>query len=87
MPRTGPGADGANGAGTGTFGQNRRVSAEAGVSGTGVSAREAEVLAGRGERGELVDEYQLGQVGDGWGEQLVSLVDFPYGKYGIVTGK
>lgn len=49
--------------------------------------REAEVLAGRGEGGELVDEYQLGQVGDGWGEQLVSLVDFPYGKYGIVTGK
>jgi pseudouridine 5'-phosphatase len=49
--------------------------------------REAEVLAGRGEGGELVDEYQLGQVGDGWGEQLVSLVDFPYGKYGFVTGK
>jgi pseudouridine-5'-monophosphatase len=45
------------------------------------------VLAGRGEGGELVDEYQLGQVGDGWGEQLVSLVDFPYEKYGIVTGK
>ena len=49
--------------------------------------KEAEVLAGRGEGGELVDEDQLGQIGDGWGEQLVSLVDFPYEKYGIVTGK
>jgi pseudouridine 5'-phosphatase len=48
--------------------------------------REAEVLAGRGERGELMDEHQLGTVGDGWGEQLVSLVDFPYERYGIAKG-
>ena len=45
--------------------------------------REAEVLAGRGE-GEK-NGYELGVVGDGWGEQLVSLVDFPYAKYGILT--
>jgi pseudouridine-5'-monophosphatase len=51
------------------------------------AGREVEVLAGRGEGGELVDERQLGQVGDGWGEQLVSLVDFPYEKYGIVVRK
>jgi pseudouridine-5'-monophosphatase len=49
--------------------------------------REAEVLAGSGGGEENVDEHQLGQVGDGWGEQLVSLVDFPYEKYGIVAGK
>jgi pseudouridine-5'-monophosphatase len=51
------------------------------------AGREAEVLAGRGEGEENVDEHQLGQVGDGWGEQLVSLVDFPYEEYGIVAGK
>jgi len=50
------------------------------------SGREAEVLAGRGEGG-LMDEHQLGIVGDGWGEQLESLVDFPYEKYGISVGK
>lgn len=46
--------------------------------------REAEVLAGRSEGGE-VDVHQLGEVGDGWGEQRVNLVNFPYEKYGIVT--
>lgn len=50
--------------------------------------KEAEVLAGRGEGGgDLVDEHQLGTIGDGWGEQLVSLVDFPMEKYGIAAGK
>jgi pseudouridine-5'-monophosphatase len=44
------------------------------------------VLAGRGEGEEIVDEHQHGKVGDGWGEQLVSLLDFPYEKYGIVAG-
>jgi len=44
--------------------------------------KEEEILAGlgEGESGELD-----GKVGDGWGEQLVSLVDFPYERYGIVT--
>lgn len=46
---------------------------------------EAEVLAGRtGSAGEGVDEHQLGEIDDGWAEQVASLVDFPYEKYGIV---
>jgi pseudouridine 5'-phosphatase len=44
--------------------------------------KEAEVLAGRGE-GQDNDAQQWGTVGDGWGEQLVSLENFPYAKYGI----
>lgn len=44
--------------------------------------REGEVLAGR-EEGQESDAKQVGMVGDGWGEQLVSLEDFPYAKYGI----
>lgn len=48
--------------------------------------REDEVLAGRtGEAGVGVDEHQLGQPGDGWGEYLATLEDFPYDKYGIVV--
>jgi pseudouridine-5'-monophosphatase len=46
--------------------------------------KEGEILAGRGEGGE-VDVHQLGEVGDGWGEQLVTLENFPYEKYGIIT--
>jgi pseudouridine-5'-monophosphatase len=46
--------------------------------------REHEVLAGRVGLFPIGDEEQLGQVGDGWAEQLPSLEDFPYGKYGIV---
>jgi pseudouridine-5'-monophosphatase len=48
--------------------------------------REKEVLAGTVE-GSDVDAHQLGKVDDGWGEQLVSLMDFPYERYGIVTEK
>ncbi len=48
------------------------------------SGREAEVLAGRtGEAGD-VDLHQLGELGDGWGEYLATLVEFPYEKYGMV---
>ncbi|KAH9209354.1 HAD-like domain-containing protein [Leptodontidium sp. 2 PMI_412] len=47
--------------------------------------KEGEVLAGRGE-GSEVDPEQLGEVGDGWGEQRVTLEDFPWGKYGVVPG-
>ncbi|KAI6714186.1 haloacid dehalogenase-like hydrolase [Diplocarpon mali] len=46
--------------------------------------REGEVLAGRGEGAE-VDPHELGVVGDGWGEQRVTLEEFPYEKYGIVV--
>ncbi|KAL3427142.1 haloacid dehalogenase-like hydrolase [Phlyctema vagabunda] len=48
--------------------------------------REDTVLAGRGE-GSLVDVHELGTPGDGWGQQLSTLEDFPYEKYGIATGK
>ena len=43
------------------------------------------VGAGRGE-GSEVDPEQLGVVGDGWGEQRKTLEDFPWAKYGVVTG-
>ncbi|KAK5627412.1 hypothetical protein RRF57_003127 [Xylaria bambusicola] len=46
--------------------------------------REAEVLAGRTGMVHIGDEDQLGQPGDGWGEQLRSLEDFPYERYGII---
>ncbi|PTB67613.1 HAD-like protein [Trichoderma citrinoviride] len=49
------------------------------------AGREAEVLAGRtGEAGE-VDMHQLGELDDGWAEELASLEDFSYEKYGIVV--
>jgi pseudouridine 5'-phosphatase len=45
--------------------------------------REDEVLAGTtGEAGQ-VDLHQLGKVGDGWGQYLATLVDFPYERYGM----
>lgn len=50
------------------------------------AGREADVLAGlTGEAGEGVDTHQLGERGDGWADQLETLVDFPYGRYGIVV--
>lgn len=48
------------------------------------TGREEEVLAGRtGEAGD-VDLHQLGELGDGWAEYLVSLESFPYENFGIV---
>lgn len=50
-----------------------------------VAGREAEILAGRaGEAGE-VDMHQVGQIGDGWAEELSTLEAFPFEKYGIVV--
>ncbi|KAH7007888.1 GS1 protein [Microdochium trichocladiopsis] len=46
--------------------------------------KEAKILAGLGED-ESPDLEQIGTVGDGWAEQLESLEEFPYEKYGIVT--
>ncbi|KAI1362852.1 HAD-like domain-containing protein [Xylaria arbuscula] len=46
--------------------------------------READVLAGRIGLVVIGDEDQLGQPGDGWGEQLGSLEGFPYERYGII---
>ncbi|KAL6860665.1 hypothetical protein ACO1O0_004696 [Amphichorda felina] len=46
--------------------------------------REGEVLAGRtGEAGD-VDLHQVGEIGDGWADQMEDLTDFPYAKYGMV---
>ncbi|KAK3988211.1 HAD-like domain-containing protein [Cladorrhinum sp. PSN332] len=46
--------------------------------------REAEVLAAQtGEAGD-VDLDQLGEINDGWGDYLSTLVDFPYEKYGMI---
>lgn len=47
------------------------------------SGREEEVLAGRIGLLDIGDEHQLGQLDDGWAEQLPSLVDFPYARFGI----
>lgn len=49
------------------------------------SGQEEEVLAGRTGSGGEVDMHLVGELGDGWGEHLDSLVDFPYAKYGIVV--
>lgn len=47
------------------------------------AGREEDVLAGRtGEAGD-VDLHQVGEVGDGWAEYMVNLVDFPYARYGM----
>ena len=45
--------------------------------------REEEVLAGRTNLVPIGDEWQLGEVGDGWGQILPSLEDFPYDTFGI----
>lgn len=48
------------------------------------AGREEEVLAGRtGEAGVGIEEHQLGDVGDGWGQYLETLENFPYERYGI----
>ena len=49
------------------------------------NGREKEVLAGRTGEGGQVDLHQLGEVDDGWADYLENLVDFPYGKFGIVV--
>jgi pseudouridine-5'-monophosphatase len=45
--------------------------------------REKEVLAGRIGLVEIGDNWQLGEIDDGWAEQLLSLEAFPFEKYGI----
>ena len=49
--------------------------------------REKEVLAGRTGLVEIGDNWQLGEIDDGWAEQLPSLEVFPFEKYGIETSK
>lgn len=45
--------------------------------------RELEVLAGRTGLVKIGNEEQLGEIGDGWGEDLTNLEEFPYSKFGI----
>ena len=47
--------------------------------------REREVLAGRLGLVDIGDPEQSGEADDGWAEQLPSLEDFPYDKFGIVV--
>ncbi|KAH7324983.1 HAD-like domain-containing protein [Stachybotrys elegans] len=47
------------------------------------AGREEEVLTGRTGEAGAVDLHQLGQLGDGWGQYLPTLENFPYDKYGI----
>ncbi|PYI11364.1 HAD-like protein [Aspergillus sclerotiicarbonarius CBS 121057] len=45
--------------------------------------RQKDVLAGRTGMVEIGDEWQLGEIDDGWAEGIVDLEHFDYGKYGI----
>jgi pseudouridine-5'-monophosphatase len=49
--------------------------------------REKEVLAGRIGLVEIGDERQLGDIDDGWAEQLHSLEMFPIEKFGLCGGQ
>ena len=45
--------------------------------------REKEVLAGRIGLVEIGDKWQLGDVDDGWAEQLSNLEMFPFERFGV----
>lgn len=45
--------------------------------------REKEVLAGRIGLVPIGDEWQLGEIDDGWAVKFPSLENFPYGEYGM----
>ncbi|KAM0806778.1 hypothetical protein AB5N19_07115 [Seiridium cardinale] len=45
--------------------------------------RQKDVLAGRTSMFEVGDEWQLGEIDDGWAESIASLEDFDYTKYGF----
>lgn len=46
-------------------------------------ARQKDVLAGRTGMIDIGDNWQLGEIDDGWAENIPSLEDFDYKKYGI----
>ena len=46
-------------------------------------ARQKDVLAGRTGMMEVGDDWQLGEIDDGWAESIPSLERFDYEKYGI----
>lgn len=45
--------------------------------------RQREVLAGKTGMFAVGDDWQLGQINDGWAERIQSLEDFDYDRYGI----
>ncbi len=47
------------------------------------AGKEKEVLAGRTELVPIGDEWQLGEIDDGWATNLTSLENFPYSNFGI----
>jgi pseudouridine-5'-monophosphatase len=49
--------------------------------------KEELVFAGRIGLVKIGDEWQLGEVGDGWGVKFLSLEDFPYANFGIRISK
>ncbi|CAG7989703.1 unnamed protein product [Penicillium nalgiovense] len=48
-------------------------------------ARQKDVLAGRTGITEVGDDWQLGEIDDGWAEAIPNLEHFNYQKYGIVV--
>jgi pseudouridine-5'-monophosphatase len=48
--------------------------------------KEQLVLAGRTGLIQIGDEWQLGEINDGWAVKLSSLEQFPYHDFGISTG-
>ena len=51
------------------------------------TGREKEVLAGRTGLVEIGDKWQLGDVDDGWAEQLPSLEMFPFERFGVEVSR
>lgn len=45
--------------------------------------RQKDILAARSGMFYVGDDWQLGEIGDGWAEVILSLEDFDYEKYGI----
>ena len=45
--------------------------------------REKDVLAGKNDLVNIGDEHELGRPDDGWAEQLSTLEDFPFERFGI----
>jgi pseudouridine-5'-monophosphatase len=48
-----------------------------------IRGRESEVLAGRAGLISIGNEWQLGEIDDGWAVQLADLQNFPYEEFGI----
>lgn len=48
-------------------------------------ARQKDVLAGRTGIAEVGDDWQLGEIDDGWAETISNLENFNYKKYGITV--